>query len=401
MSPAPPQSNLASLDLARGTMAAIVFLSHAAIFSGSVGDLRYLFRFGGVAVEIFMFISGFLMLWHYQIRAAKEPWEKPGTWRKFWLRRFFRMAPLYWVVLSIVFLFHAPIHNWLHHVHALFPLPWAGREIAPERIDWQPGWGNALAHYSFVFGLIPRWASNNVLPDWSITLEMQFYLLFPFMALLMKKAGWAIAMVVMIAIWKLFAARIGVGIIAEAGEWGWYPMPTILPLRLGVFYAGMLAAAGLAAWFGERRGLVRMVAAIGLAFWCDRLLAAFALVFLIWELSGPHLRRSWPSIRKRLDSFLECKPIRIFADCSYGVYLCHSLILLGVLWLLLQWEGFSVLSPVNRFLLLTLASTPLVFGISFACHRWIETPGIKVGKFLAARSRNPETPPTTTTNNPV
>lgn len=387
MSDTPPQSNLSSLDLARGSMAAVVFLSHAAIFTGSVRDLRLLFRFGGVAVEIFMFISGFLMLWHYQLRAAKEPWEAPGTWRTFWLRRFFRMAPLYWVVLSIVFLFHAPIHGWLHHVHEVFPLPWAGREISPERIDWEPGWGNALAHYSFVFGLIPQWASNNVLPDWSITLEMQFYLLFPFMALLMKKAGWAVALVVMIGIWQIFASNIGVGIISESGPWGWYPMPTILPLRLGVFYAGMLAAAGLAAWFGDRRGLGCLAAAIALAYWCDRLLAGFAIVFLAWEMSGPLLRQRFPKPKAMLDSFLACKPVRAFADCSYGVYLCHSLILLGVLWFLLRWDGFLSMPPLNRFLLLTAVSTPLVFTISFLCHRWIENPGIRAGKRLVARTR--------------
>ena len=380
-----PQANLSSLDLARGSMATLVFLSHAALFTGAVGDLRFLFRFGGVAVEVFMFISGFLMMWHYLLRQTKEPWETPHTWKIFWVRRFFRMAPLYWAVLSIVYVFHAPIHDWLHHVHQVFPLPWAGREIAPERVDWEFGWGNALAHYSFAFGLIPKWASNNVLPDWSITLEMQFYLLFPFIALSLRKAGWLITMVLMIAIWRAFSANMGVGLIAENKAWGWYPMPTILPLRLGVFYSGMLMAVGLSSWLREGRAILPIAASIGLAFWCDRLLAVFAIAFVTWEISGPAMARILPKPRKILVSFLESKLVRIFADCSYGVYLCHSLILLGVLWLFLQWDGFTSMRPANRFFLLAITSMPIVFGASFACHRWIEAPGINLGKNVAAR----------------
>lgn len=387
-SPHEMRANLTSLDLARGSMATLVFLSHAALFTGAVGDLRMIFRLGGVAVEIFMFISGFLMMWHYILRQRSEPWEAPETWGVFWLRRFFRMAPLYWFVLTLIYLFHDPLREWLHHVHDVFPLPWEGREVSPERVDWELGWGNAASHYLFVFGLIPKWASNNVLPDWSITLEMQFYFIFPFMALAVKKIGWAVTMIFVIFTWQLFDANVGVGLLSGGGAWGWYPMPTILPLSLGAFFAGMLAAGGLSAWFREGHGILAFAASVGLAFWCDKLLAAFVFFFLLWEICGTAWGRSLPKAKAIVDAFLECKCVRLLADCSYGIYLCHSLVLLGMLWIFLQWEDFTGLNPLDRFLLLTAASTPFVIGVSFACHRWIETPGIKAGKIISRRFRN-------------
>ena len=151
-------STLPALDFARGLMATWVFSSHAALLTGAAMDLRPLFRLGAVAVEIFMFISGFLMLWHFQLRETKEPWNKMTAWRAFWVRRFFRMAPLYWVLLVVIFTFHRPIHDLLLQVHETFPLPWAGREVDPGRVDPSLTAGNIIAHFTFVFGVIPKWA---------------------------------------------------------------------------------------------------------------------------------------------------------------------------------------------------------------------------------------------------
>ena len=52
-----------SLDLLRGIMPVWVFLSHAAIWTGALPQLRQIFIAGGVAVDVFIFMSGFLMLW--------------------------------------------------------------------------------------------------------------------------------------------------------------------------------------------------------------------------------------------------------------------------------------------------------------------------------------------------
>src|SRR3546814_8751285 len=35
-----------------------------------------------------------------RLRAGREDWNAPGTWAAFWTRRFFRLAPLFYVTLA-------------------------------------------------------------------------------------------------------------------------------------------------------------------------------------------------------------------------------------------------------------------------------------------------------------
>ncbi len=47
------------------------------------------------AVDGFMVITGFLMMYHYTLREDKELPTAASTVNKFYLRRFFRLFPLY------------------------------------------------------------------------------------------------------------------------------------------------------------------------------------------------------------------------------------------------------------------------------------------------------------------
>src|SRR3569832_20408 len=87
------------LDGLRGFAALWVLASHVQILSGmhAVPVLSW----GGLAVDLFMLLSGFLMAHHYVLRREREPWEDRSTFLIFWLRRFFRIAPLYYVLLVI------------------------------------------------------------------------------------------------------------------------------------------------------------------------------------------------------------------------------------------------------------------------------------------------------------
>src|SRR3546814_5326526 len=50
--------------------------------------------------DLFILLSGFLMMFQYRLRAGREDWNAPGTWTAFWTRRFFRLAPLFYVTLA-------------------------------------------------------------------------------------------------------------------------------------------------------------------------------------------------------------------------------------------------------------------------------------------------------------
>lgn len=86
------------LDGLRGTAALWVLVGHCMILTGYHAPILGAPDLG---VDLFIMLSGFLMVFQYNLRQKKEDWEKPATWVSFWVRRFFRLSPLYFVMLFI------------------------------------------------------------------------------------------------------------------------------------------------------------------------------------------------------------------------------------------------------------------------------------------------------------
>jgi len=121
---------------------------------GSAGWLAFMQLVGPLGVDMFFVISGFLMVY--------TTWDAPATAaqaRRFLLRRWIRVVPIYWLATSAMVLL-------------LLLAPGAFREL-----QWQPL--QILASYFFV----PfRNAMGNTSPlvgvGWTLNFEMYFYLLF-------------------------------------------------------------------------------------------------------------------------------------------------------------------------------------------------------------------------------
>ena len=155
-----------------------------------------------VAVDIFMVVSGYLMVYLAEDRARQEPPGTAPTIMKFWVRRFFRIAPLYYLILVSAFVFGANIKNGYAILQAANPNQWQNAIIySPERIHYTLA--NLLMHISFLFGACPAYSLSTGLPDWSIGLEMQFYAAFPLLFFLYHRLGplratlltWGVALV--------------------------------------------------------------------------------------------------------------------------------------------------------------------------------------------------------------
>src|SRR4051812_24255757 len=56
-----------------------------------------------MAVEGFMILTGFLMAYNYILRSDKENYNKGSTIVSFWLRRFFRLYPVYLLVIIVAY----------------------------------------------------------------------------------------------------------------------------------------------------------------------------------------------------------------------------------------------------------------------------------------------------------
>jgi peptidoglycan/LPS O-acetylase OafA/YrhL len=192
------RQQLAFLDGLRGYASLWVLVGHAMFLTGyRIG----IFAQPDMAVELFIIISGFLMTYHYQLREAREPWDAPSTWTIFWIRRYFRIAPLYYVCLALALWFGPML--WQNRLDAAAIFAGGAEETARYASRYlDQSLTNILLHLSFLFGM--TWTHNfqTALPDWSIGLEMQYYAAFPLMLLLVLRLGKPIAILFLVlAMW--------------------------------------------------------------------------------------------------------------------------------------------------------------------------------------------------------
>ena len=238
-----PEHSFASLNFLRGLSAATVLFNHTATLISN-GKPLLAFNWGGFAVDVFMLISGFLMMWHfYERRNLGETWGSSKTCLKFYVRRFFRIAPLYYCVLVMVFVFHNGLQQLDSQNRNVFQPTFASGPHDPTSTELTAA--QVLTHFSFIFGFIPRYAASTPVPDWSIGLEMQFYLFFPFLALLLVRSQFIWGAALLLATSWVSLKLFGVGVDADPKLLGVFPYPTLLPFKIDCFLAGMLLAAGL------------------------------------------------------------------------------------------------------------------------------------------------------------
>lgn len=369
---------LAFLDGLRGFASLWVLVGHAMFLTGYKIDI---IAQPDMAVELFIIISGFLMAFHYQLREAREPWTEPNTWKVFWIRRFFRIAPLYYLCLAVSLYFGPDL--WQQRLNAASVMPGAMAETLSYSARYlDQSLTNILLHVSFLFGMTYTHNFATPLPDWSIGLEMQFYAFFPFLMLAVLKLGWKIGMAVLIA----FAWILGSWLDHNGFVVGAY---SILAMKFHLFAAGMLIAMSIR---GEGRVkwlfLIAACAAIFVPLGGGRdamhrtikiliVLGFFALIYK--DMLPGLLRRAVDG----LDIFFSNRLSRWIGDLSYGVYLIHLIVMLPVCgWLAVTYPGMAAFPRFCAALVLTVLIT---YTLAFAAYRLVEMPGIAWGRQIAGR----------------
>ncbi|SEA77962.1 Peptidoglycan/LPS O-acetylase OafA/YrhL, contains acyltransferase and SGNH-hydrolase domains [Thiothrix caldifontis] len=376
------RKHIACLDGIRGGLALWVFFGHICF---AVGATIPLVSSPALAVDLFMLISGFLMMYHYSnytlssgrvIGDASTTFQWPEA-KKFWIRRFFRIAPLYYFLLPISFVIGTEFQTWVKNIEAAFPPPWIdalNAYVSPT--DHSFSIQNLLSHITFVFGAFPQYASNNSLPDWSLSLEMQFYFVFPLLLVFFKPSRvfyvLAIAILAVLTFEKLF------GLYLDNGLLGNYPQPSFLPFKFHVFVAGM--ALGYLCKYVDRKILLRS------PYWLVFLLPLLLLnkYVIIIALSIAVLVLSQHKLVLAINGLLEKKLFRFLGDISYGVYLVHLPIAYFVVQQLLAWDHFHAIGALSRFAVASSISLTIIIPVAYLLHQAIEIPGINLGKRLTS-----------------
>lgn len=368
-----------SLDGLRGLLAIWVMFSHISQFVAGPGGIV---TRGGVAVDLFMLVSGFLMVWTVSMRESKETALSLLTWKKFFIRRFFRIAPLFFLLLIPAYLLESQFTSLLSDTYAAigrsFYRPF--RHCAPSSIV------DILTHLTFVFGLFPCTASVNVLPDWSLSLEMQFYAVFPLIFIVfLRTRGLAVA-IFCSALAGFSQSVVGLYEI-DASRLISYPQPSLLPLRINCFLVGMVLA--LLVWRKVQDGWLLAALLVSLLMFQRLTFIAIALPLALMFFARANIWLQWAAgyaaPLRILESVLRLRPLRFCGDVSFGVYLVHILLLLPLVAVLNSSATFRALSGNLKFVGVSIIATPLVIFVAWQLHVWIEKPMIDFGRRLTSK----------------
>ncbi|WP_122289196.1 acyltransferase family protein [Serratia plymuthica] len=363
------------LEGLRGLASLWVVLGHICILTS--------FRFPilsdpGIGVDLFILLSGYLMAKNYVERKEKEPWTESATFKKFWLRRFFRIAPLYYVLLIAAIGFG----NYFGEARDIIGHFYSETQTNSSRYS-DSSFLNLLTHLTFTFGFLPHFSFNTVLPDWSIGLEMQFYFLFPFIMLGVMKLGFARGCFAVIIV-CLVAKHLLPNYFSS------FPMPSMILMKLNLFIAGMFIAeaiCGKSMWY-VIFAMVSVLVGIHIPndFNVYHLLAQIGLILMMVTILWPRNEDGNWAKALRLPRWMLTNKVSVYmGDVSYSVYLLHLLIVLPVVAFLLSNTQFAALPAAIRFISASAIILPVTYGIATLLYKFIEKPGIKLGKAVISR----------------
>lgn len=317
--------------------------------------------FGYQAVTFFFILSGFVLTYTYM----SEPSHKHAAAlkvdvRRFYLARFARLAPLYWVALAA-------------SAYFFYRLCFVADRISTT--DYTAGMISAPL---FAQAWLPQLATNWNPPSWSLSVEWFFYLAFPVVAALVRRVNPWLTILICLAVNHGLVElardlRRDLGTGDDLTYWSkviaYFP-----PLLLPQFVMGMALAQIHLTWRVQRSH----------AF--DWAVAAILVAIALYQTNPPHILQFIPfrdfllaafavlvlsaaNARGLVADLFSHKGLVLLGEASYALYILH--------FPLLQWwshlgvqssfEGGYELLGLGCFL-------ALAIGASLALHLAIEIP---------------------------
>jgi peptidoglycan/LPS O-acetylase OafA/YrhL len=306
--PSTPLPHMLQLDALRAFAVLAVLVGHFSPFGSKLHALTRFIDLGGLGVRLFFVLSGFLIT-GILLRSKRycEDDHMPilRAFRQFYARRVLRIFPLFYLVLGMAAILNiAPVRQ---------TFAWHAVYLTNFYMFFH-GWDDPTNHF------------------WSLAVEEQFYLVWPWVIFLVSRRRLYAVILVMIGLGPLFRLFFGLatGNVATV----------ILPLScLDTLGVGALLAlrkdqiagqqsreypfgkAGL--WVGFLAlGVFILLRAVHQGTW-----AGYALFDLgAALLAGWLVLRASTGFRGPIGTLLEIKPLIYLGTISYGIYVYHNFI---------------------------------------------------------------------------
>jgi peptidoglycan/LPS O-acetylase OafA/YrhL len=360
---------LAYIDVLRAiAILMVIFVHTSQTINGLSAPVKAIADYGQIGVQLFFVASAYTLCFS-QVKRQSESQSLIA----FFIRRFFRIAPLYY--FAIIWYFSTdPFANILKIINVTY-----------FRYDF----GGVLANIFFLHGFVPS-ANNNIVPGgWSIGTEMAFYALFP---ILFRLFSWAFQKWGIISLYGLTSISIFLNIIIQVVIWQ-YLSPDIIrdPFiyrnlinQLPVFLLGMTI-------FFHHQNRIRV----------QLPLIAQAIIFTTTTIALETLfthKKPWVLVLVTICSGLSFalllnilqelkysnKFLAEIGKVSYSMYIVHF----SFSWFLVPGLKMTIESFVEPHILLILAFVLAVVGaflVAKLSYKYIESPGILLGKLLISK----------------
>lgn len=375
--PAAPPSNSAHLELIdqlRGAAILMVLLCH--LYGANfhwilpwVNDLRdfraygyesllvQLFSLGRAGVPLFFVLSGFCIHWSSQQR-------KPFKVGRFLWQRFWRLYPAYFFALVAVSLIE---------LKGSYFNPWAIKQFV----------SHALLIHNYSNDTF--WGISS--PFWSIAVEVQLYFLYPLLLAIISRAGWRgafLATGLLSVTWLVISSLIW-GLPQElTGPALTSPLNTWLDWCLGAWIAECWAKGYRAFPSNKLLPVLALICFVLTTIYRPIVIFNFTLAAITAALWLDHLLHRGVEIQGSWLSVCLKRGIAWFGLVSYSFYLWHEPILI-------HWHDFAnkhLSGHLPHSICLGLAlAVPVAAAtlIAYLSFRFLEKPGIQLGRFLLAR----------------
>ncbi|MFY0732298.1 acyltransferase family protein [Pseudomonas sp. NFX15] len=351
----------AYIDALRGLAIILVVLVHS---SQSVKPnsslLTWLMNEGARGVQLFYIASAITLCMSWAARKSDEC----NPIRNFYIRRFFRIAPMFYVAIA----------GFLY-LNGTLPTYWA-----PNGIEWWFVPVTAL----FLHGFHPETINSVVPGGWSVAVEMTFYLIFPAL-MCVRRFSW-LALILIICLYLQQYNGWIFSHVFDYGENQKYLIADVFSFynflsQVPVFIIGIMAYLFLS----QHKSLGKKYVAIGGA-------AFVVLLAEFWYQSQSLISHHVIAgcLFALFAIFLAYNPVKVlvnrvtvlFGKLSFSMYLIHIAVLklIGMLGVTALFGGGNKESLLFFLVVLVISA-----GISWVTYHLIEKPGITLGRKLIDR----------------